>query len=195
MDENVLEEEIEALESIYEDKFAKLDNNSIRIVIDPPQDNEQGNGESQHALYVVMKMNEDYPESIPEFDLSNVNNKVFPQHVRDEAINALKAQAEDLVGEMMVYTLVEFIRESLPEYNKQIFQNRVEEHKEEKITKDELAKAPSKTSKETDNMTKAQKRRYFDKFGTTDKEKPRGWDWVDIISHLSQRPAPPRTSA
>ncbi len=36
-------------------------------------------------------------------------------------------------------------------------------------------------------MSKAQKRRHFDKYGAAD-EKPRGWDWVDIVSHLSKGP-------
>lgn len=34
-----------------------------------------------------------------------------------------------------------------------------------------------------DKMTKAQKRRHFDKFGAGS-EKPRGWDWVPILSHV-----------
>lgn len=36
-------------------------------------------------------------------------------------------------------------------------------------------------------LTKAQKRRHFDKFGAAE-EKPRGWNWVDILSHLSKGP-------
>ena len=36
-------------------------------------------------------------------------------------------------------------------------------------------------------MSKAQKRRHSDKYGAAD-EKPRGWDWVDIVSHLSKGP-------
>ena len=35
-----------------------------------------------------------------------------------------------------------------------------------------------------EKLTKAQKRRFFDKFGAA-AEKPRGWDWVSIISHVS----------
>lgn len=36
-------------------------------------------------------------------------------------------------------------------------------------------------------LTKAQKRRHFDKFGAAE-EKPRGWNWVDILSHLAKGP-------
>ena len=35
-----------------------------------------------------------------------------------------------------------------------------------------------------EKLTKAQKRRFFDKFGAS-AEKPRGWDWVSIISHVT----------
>jgi hypothetical protein len=34
-----------------------------------------------------------------------------------------------------------------------------------------------------DKLTKAQKRRHFDKYGAGS-EKPRGWDWVPILSHV-----------
>ena len=36
-----------------------------------------------------------------------------------------------------------------------------------------------------ENLTKNQKRRMYDKFGST-VDRPRGWDWVDIIKHLAQ---------
>lgn len=41
-----------------------------------------------------------------------------------------------------------------------------------------------KDASSKDKMTKAQKRRHFDKYGAG-AEKPRGWDWVPILSHVS----------
>lgn len=41
-------------------------------------------------------------------------------------------------------------------------------------------KAPKK-----EKLTKAQKRRQWDQ-AATGGEKPRGWNWVDIVKHLSQ---------
>ena len=35
-------------------------------------------------------------------------------------------------------------------------------------------------------MSKGQKRRHFDRFGVAT-EKPRGHDWVDLVSHLAKR--------
>jgi hypothetical protein len=42
----------------------------------------------------------------------------------------------------------------------------------------------AKDPKVKNELTKAQKRRFYDKFGAN-AEKPRGWDWVQIISHVS----------
>lgn len=44
----------------------------------------------------------------------------------------------------------------------------------------EAKKAPKK-----EQLTKAQKRKQWDKADGKG-EKPRGWDWVDIVKHLSQ---------
>lgn len=43
--------------------------------------------------------------------------------------------------------------------------------------------AGKKDASGKEKMTKAQKRRHFDKFGAGS-EKPRGWDWVPILSHV-----------
>ena len=39
----------------------------------------------------------------------------------------------------------------------------------------------------TKGMTKGQKRRFYDKFGNLDSDdKPRGWNWVDVVKHLNK---------
>ena len=37
-----------------------------------------------------------------------------------------------------------------------------------------------------EQLTKAQKRRMWEKGGLDTEERARGWDWVDVIRHLSQ---------
>lgn len=50
--------------------------------------------------------------------------------------------------------------------------------------KDDNKKQPKK-----EQLTKAQKRRAWDKAESgKGGEKPRGWDWIDIVKHLSQAP-------
>lgn len=54
----------------------------------------------------------------------------------------------------------------------------------EKITITEDKPEPKKTTKK-EHLTKAQKRRQWDRVEARG-ERPRGWDWVDIVKHLSQ---------
>ena len=37
-----------------------------------------------------------------------------------------------------------------------------------------------------EQLSKQQKRKMFDRFGGNMEDRPRGWDWVDVIKHLSQ---------
>lgn len=43
----------------------------------------------------------------------------------------------------------------------------------------------SKKAPKKEQLSKAQKRRQWDRVEAKG-EKPRGWDWVDIVKHLSQ---------
>ena len=44
----------------------------------------------------------------------------------------------------------------------------------------------SETRPKKEQLTKTQKRKLFDRMGNTG-EMIRGWNWVDIVSHLSQK--------
>lgn len=52
---------------------------------------------------------------------------------------------------------------------------------EEKTVVVEVAKKKEKK----EQLTKNQKRKIFDRLDASG-ERPRGWDWVDVIRHLSQ---------
>nr|KAG5690194.1 hypothetical protein BaRGS_016585 [Batillaria attramentaria] len=46
---------------------------------------------------------------------------------------------------------------------------------------------PTAVKKEKkEQLSKQQKRRMLDKFGANAEERPRGWNWVDVVKHLSQ---------
>ena len=98
-----------------------------------------------------------------------------------------------MLGCAMTYTLIEYAKEN------------VESLTENQPEKPEASTLPSEvisTSKSSDNdekeksaerdmdknMTKAQKRRMWDRMeaGAKAGDRPRGWDWMDIIKHLSQ---------
>ena len=44
----------------------------------------------------------------------------------------------------------------------------------------------SKKREKKEQLTKHQKRRLYEKMGNATGEKPRGWNWVDVVKHLSQ---------
>ncbi|CAD7700668.1 unnamed protein product [Ostreobium quekettii] len=181
-DEDAVEEECMALEAIFMGNFARLDDRRIRIIIEPPSD--EGEQPQGMSLYLELSFPDGYPAVAPVYDLSNTNNVAFSNSVRSRLLTGLTQQAEELLGEQMVYNLVEWVRDTLP--------NIVQEEQDSEVHKtldpEERAQPSTKPEKERkEKMTKAQKRRYYDKYGAVE-EKPRGWNWVDIISHLSKRP-------
>ena len=92
----------------------------------------------------------------------------------------------------MTYTLIEFAKESA----ETLTENQPEKP-EASASSEVIATSKSDSDKEKSaerdadadkNLTKAQKRRMWDRMEAGGKagEKPRGWDWMDIIKHLSQ---------
>ena len=67
----------------------------------------------------------------------------------------------------------------------------VAEEKKDTRNAETEAKKPLKEKKE--QLSKNQKRRLYDKFGTQGmmEGKQRGWNWVDLIRHLSQTGSKP----
>lgn len=55
-----------------------------------------------------------------------------------------------------------------------------------------ILQTESKKPEKKEQLSKAQKRRAWDRaeIGRAG-EKPRGWDWMDIVKHLSQAPHQP----
>lgn len=108
--------------------------------------------------------------------------------MKEKITKALKEEAEQWLGCGMTYTLFECIKDKIEDLtadqpDKPIVQA-VDLGPSIKTlsiadTADSV-KAPKK-----EQLTKSQKRR---RWNVTDHkgEKPRGWDWVDIVRHLSQ---------
>ncbi|KAG0615113.1 hypothetical protein M758_5G015300 [Ceratodon purpureus] len=188
--EEVIEEELTALEAIFYDCYSKISDNSFRVRIDP--DVEEGDGtDAAPAFFLEFLLPEGYPDVIPTFDLSNINNSKYPEAVKAAILEGLQAQAEEQKGESMCYNLVEWLKEKLPHFYRlkpvvvhQDSDNSDSEHHQQ------VGGGGKKDASGKDKMTKAQKRRHFDKYGAG-AEKPRGWDWVPILSHLGQVPHVP----
>ncbi|CAM6128879.1 unnamed protein product [Calypogeia fissa] len=185
--EDVVEEELLALESIFYDSYSKISDNKFRLRIDPSgEDGDEAN--LLPPLYIDIELPPGYPtEKLPEFNLSNINNSKYPDFVKKAMIEGLLEQGAEQLGENMCYALVEWLKEKLPEFYamKPAIVQEEEEVQDSGAVNSKIHAA--KDPKAKNELTKAQKRRFYDKFGANT-EKPRGWNWVQIISHLSQVP-------
>jgi hypothetical protein len=90
--EDVVEEELLALESIFYDSYSKISDNKFRLRIDPPE----GEGDEANLpppLYIDIELPPGYPaEKLPEFNLSNINNSKYPESVKKAMIEGLLEQ-------------------------------------------------------------------------------------------------------
>lgn len=187
--EEVIEEELTALEAIYYDSYSKISDNSFRVRIDP--DVEEGDGsDAPPAFFLEFLLPHGYPDVIPKFDLSNINNSKYPEAVKAAILEGLQAQAEEQKGESMCYNLVDWLKEKLPHFYRLKPVVAAQESDNSDSDHQQHVGGGKKDASGKDKLTKAQKRRHFDKYGAGT-EKPRGWDWVPILSHLGQVPHVP----
>ncbi|CAL5228999.1 g12239 [Coccomyxa viridis] len=185
-----VEDEILALESIYEDQFSRTSDNQIRAIVRPEEDAE-GQSEGTSVLYIEADLPESYPsEATPDFSLSNINNSHLSAQTKEAILNGLLDQAQEQLGTCCLYTVIEWAREQLPEWlASNVTAAREPAHDspaKEEPNEPADAKAQEDEGFNTKGMSKGQKRRHFDRFGVAT-EKPRGHDWVDLVSHLAKR--------
>lgn len=105
--------------------------------------------------------------------------------VKQKIINAILEEAEQYLGAAMTYSLFEFVKEKekeLIEDQPEVVVNTDIDTADTKLQELELE---SKKAPKKEILTKAQKRRQWDKVDSKG-EKPRGWNWVDLVKHLSQ---------
>lgn len=121
----------------------------------------------------------DYPNCAPDINLNAFyNNHILPD-VKCSVLKTLNIESESLLGEAMLYSLIDYAKENhddlLIDQPLQIAKV-IETPKEQPV-------AQKKEKKE--HLTKAQKRKLADRVNAIG-EKPRGWNWIDPIKHLSQ---------
>ncbi|XP_046391193.1 RWD domain-containing protein 4 [Ischnura elegans] len=132
---------------------------------------------------------ETYPADKPIINMDTFYNKHIVQEVKDHVVNTIGKEAEQLLGEAMTYTLFEWVKEhseellsAQPESPVTASSSLVDAVDQITISDNVETKAP-KMKKE--QLSKAQKRKQWERVDGKG-EKPRGWDWVDIVKHLSQ---------
>jgi len=109
--------------------------------------------------------------------------------VKEEILTALANEAVQWLGCGMTYTLFEWLKDNIEQLTAAqpesapvmaVVDEGVGALKISEVNADAKQKEPKK-----EQLTKSQKRRQWER--TDHKgERARGWDWVDIVKHLSQ---------
>ncbi|XP_023165439.1 RWD domain-containing protein 4 [Drosophila hydei] len=176
-------DEREALQSIYEgdENFKEINLTTFQY--------KYGEEDSYKSFLVELKWGENYPDEAPTINLNTFYNRNLLPVVKDAIETALNTEATQWLGCGMTYTLFECLKDNLeqltaaqPESAPAVAaaDDGVAALKISDTTADAKQKEPKK-----EQLTKAQKRRQWER--TDHKgEHARGWDWVDIVKHLSQ---------
>ncbi|XP_065806687.1 RWD domain-containing protein 4 [Labrus bergylta] len=171
------EMELEALRSIYEgdECFKEISPVSFQFRI--------GELEDTKAFLLDVSWPETYPETSPQITLDAFFNNRISAETKQLILSQLEEQVEANLGTAMMYTLFEWAKENQ--------ESLMENHKPvvtavTSLSSGDTTNAASTTKKKErkEQLTKAQKRRIVSK--TDNKgELPRGWNWVDVIKHVS----------
>ncbi|XP_012675864.1 RWD domain-containing protein 4 [Clupea harengus] len=165
------EMELEALRSIYEEDecFKELSPTSFQLRI--------GDHEDPKAFLLDVSWPETYPETGPSLSLQAFFNNRISSTTKKDIISKLEEQVEANLGEAMMYTLFEWAKENQAAL--------MENHQPVKDAVASNAVSVSKKKEKKEQLTKAQKKKIISR--TDNKgELPRGWNWVDVVKHLSK---------
>lgn len=173
------EMELEALRAIYEgdECFKELSPISFQFRI--------GELEDAKAFMLDVSWPQTYPETAPNLSLDAFFNNQISSETKQLILSKLDEQAEANLGAAMMYTLFEWAKENqeaLMETHRGLPASVLT------LTSSSEAapSAPAAKKKEKkEQLTKSQKRRIINR--TDNKgELPRGWNWIDVIKHLSK---------
>ncbi|XP_029943901.1 RWD domain-containing protein 4 isoform X2 [Salarias fasciatus] len=172
------EMELEALRSIYEgdDCFKEISPISFQFRV--------GDLEDTKAFLMDITWPETYPETGPQISLDTFFNNRISAETKQIILSRLEEQVAVNLGTAMMYTLFEWAKEN---------QEALMEHHKPVVTTVTLTSSSevkmhvsaAKKKEKKVQLTKAQKKRIISR--TDNKgELPRGWNWVDVIKHLSK---------
>ncbi|CAF0952021.1 unnamed protein product [Didymodactylos carnosus] len=126
----------------------------------------------------------DYPNIIPNINLDLFSNRMLTNEFKTKLKEKLLREASELIGTPMTYTLFEMVKEF--QFDGDMFQTSMVNANTISTSNSAVKTEPNPTIKK-EQLSKAQKRRQWDKnIVGEDGQKPRGWNWVDIVKHLSQ---------
>ncbi|XP_055540809.1 RWD domain-containing protein 4 [Wyeomyia smithii] len=186
-------EEREALISIYEG------DSSFKQINAETYQYKYGEEEGIKSFLLEICWHETYPNDLPNINMDTFYNRNISRMAKDKVITILREEGEQWLGCGMTYTLFECLKDKLDEllvdenFNSGAEQQIIgtnqqsEDHSDDDGDDRKLTNTGSSGGavQKKEQLTKAQKRKQWDRVDNKG-NRPRGWDWVDIVKHLSQ---------
>ncbi|KAH8117414.1 RWD-domain-containing protein [Phellopilus nigrolimitatus] len=126
MSDEVLEEEMQVLESIYSTELTKISEREIQFDIEPEEPVEGG---EELKLTLKLVYPETYPDVLPEFTIEPTEGDLDAGE-RDSLIDQLNTVGEENLGMAVTFTLVSHLREQLSLLVRTRLERRQQEEKE-----------------------------------------------------------------
>lgn len=171
------EDEREVLRSIFDadENFIEVNSTTFQYKF----------GEDGHTQSFLLEISWplDYPTCLPNINLDAFYNKHITSKVKETITYRIKEQCEMCLGTAMTYSIFDWAKEHLHELLEDN-QEQEEERRGKQIPKED-ANTQSKKKDKREILTKAQKRRHADRTNFKG-ERERGWNWVDVVKHLSK---------
>ncbi|KAK6031074.1 RWD domain protein [Ostertagia ostertagi] len=161
--------EMEVLQSIYEgdSNFKAIGDNRVqyKFGVDTPK-----------SFVIEIEWPPQYPAAPPRINMDVFYNSNIADSVRQEIKNKVLEVAKENDGMAVTFTLIDYVSSNFEELtsNWEVKQTQLEVD----------ARAEERRSGRDEPLTKAAKRRLWDRNEGTAKE--RGSDWIDILKHLAQ---------
>jgi len=175
------EEEVEVLKSIYEGDsfFNQLSDTCFQY---------KYGEEDNKSVLIEVSWPEKYPSELPHINLDLFHNSFLPDDFKQEIKEKLVEQASDLLDSAMTYSIFDWMKENGDEYLNRIPELLLIKKKCEEIKNndgDSFDNTLKVKKEKKEQLTKAQKRKITSQTNYKG-EHERGWDWVDVVRHLSQ---------
>ncbi|RZF41416.1 hypothetical protein LSTR_LSTR000130 [Laodelphax striatellus] len=180
-------EEREVLQSIYDGdpSFKELNPTTYQYKF--------GEDGDPKSFLLEISWGENYPDEKPEVNMDAFYNKHIIQAVKDHIKKCVLQEAEDYLGNAMTFSLFESVKEKLNELvvdqPEKAIENGISDlniqNVDDNDDDDEIQGSKKSGAIKKSALSKAQKRKQWDRVDARG-EMPRGYDWVDIVKHLSQ---------
>uniref|UniRef100_A0A1B6KFZ8 RWD domain-containing protein n=1 Tax=Graphocephala atropunctata TaxID=36148 RepID=A0A1B6KFZ8_9HEMI len=173
------DEEREVLLSIYDGDSA------FKQISPTVYQYKYGSDGDPKSFLLELSWGKTYPTEKPTVNMNTFYNKHVVETVKNRVCQHVLDEAEQCLGEAMTYTLFESVRENLAEITTDQPDTIVDNSTHEFITEEQEEIVTKKQAVKKEQLSKSQKRKQWDRVDGKG-ERPRGWDWVDIVKHLSQ---------